>query len=322
MSKALIEFKGKFITLYDLLTTFIDYPLPPLRTKGLKKGILSTFIDAIQQNHGVKLLRLMNYDQLKSMTDIKKEFFPAFFAIIRSITKQSNIVKDLNNTMDMQFNNQYKKESSDSKKSSSTPMRHRSNITEYTTPSNESDNENEYSTTYTTEFFYQHIASLQNDVDNKSSNEVSDNLTNLTIPKEKTILPCFTMLHTGQGIKGADCKYSHIKAELIKAWQDMFTELKTSPFNPNKHLTPGNIKNTYNTSASHLLIYNFQNSYHLVYGQKLAQSTRLYMIMQKRNSRDYNLTSMFLLILQLLLAWLLLQRQLLRLSDSVEIMLR
>jgi hypothetical protein len=30
----------------------------------------------------------MNYDQLKSMTDIKKEFFPAFFAIIRGITKQ------------------------------------------------------------------------------------------------------------------------------------------------------------------------------------------------------------------------------------------
>ena len=60
MSKALVEFKGKFITLYDLLTTFIDYPLPPLRTKGLKKGILSTFIDAISQNHGVKLLQSMN----------------------------------------------------------------------------------------------------------------------------------------------------------------------------------------------------------------------------------------------------------------------
>ena len=253
MSKALVEFKGKFITLYDLLTTFIDYPLPPLRTKGLKKGILSTFIDAIPQNHGVKLLQSMNYDQLKSMTDIKKEFFPAFFAIIRGITKQSNIVKDLNNTMDMQFNNQYKKESSDSKKSSSTPSRHLSNITEYTTPSNESDNENEYSTTYNTEFFYQHIASLQNDVDNESSNEVSDNLTNLTIPKEKTILPCFTMLRTGKCIKGAECKYSHIKTELIKAWQDMFTELKTSPFNPNKHLTPGNIKNTYNTPSSKTL---------------------------------------------------------------------
>jgi hypothetical protein len=37
MSKALKEFKGKFITLYDLLTTFINYPLPPLRAKGLKK---------------------------------------------------------------------------------------------------------------------------------------------------------------------------------------------------------------------------------------------------------------------------------------------
>ena len=114
MSKALIEFEVKFITLYDLLTTFIDYPLPPMRTKGLKKGILSTFIDVIPQNHGVKLLQSMNYDQLKSMTDIKKEFLPAFFAIIRGITKQFNIVKDLNHTMNMRFNNQYKKESSQS----------------------------------------------------------------------------------------------------------------------------------------------------------------------------------------------------------------
>ena len=255
MSKALIEFKGKFITLYDLLTTFIDYPLPPLRTKGLKKGILSTFVDAIPQNHGLKILQSMNYEQLKSMTDIKKEFFPAFFAIIRGITKQSNIVKDLNHTMDMQFNTQYKKESSDYKKLSSTPSRNLSNITEYATPSNESDNENECSTTCNTEFFYQHITSLQNDEDNQSSNEVSDNLANLKIPKEKTILPCFTMLRTGKCVKGTECKYSHIKVELIKAWQDMFTELKASPFNPNKHLTPGNTKNTYNTPPSKTLQY-------------------------------------------------------------------
>ena len=189
----------------------------------------------------------MNYDQLKSMIDIKKEFFPAFFAIIRGITKQSNIVKDLNHTMDMQFNNQYKKESSDSKKPSSTPSRNLSNITEYTTPSNESYNENEYSTTYNTAYFHQHIASLQNDVDNQSSNEVADNLTNLTLQKEKTILPCYTMLRTGKCVKGQECKYSHIKAELIKAWQDMFTELKASPFNPNKHLTQGIAKSTYNS---------------------------------------------------------------------------
>ena len=253
MSKALIEFKGKFITLYDLLTTFIDYPLPPLRTKGLKKGILSTFVDAIPQNHGLKILQSMNYEQLKSMTDIKTEFFPAFFAIIRGITKQSNIVKDLNHTMDMQFNTQYKKESSDYKKLSSTPPRNLSNITEYATPSNESDNENECSTTWNTESFYQHITSLQNDEHNQSSNEVSDNLANLKIPIEKTILPCFTMLRTGKCVKGTECKYSHIKAELIKAWQDMFTELKTSPFNPNKHLTSGNTKNTYNTPPSKTL---------------------------------------------------------------------
>jgi hypothetical protein len=45
-----------------------------------------------------------------------------------------------------------------------------SNITECTTPSNESDNENEYSTSSNTEFFCKHIAALQNDVDDRSSN--------------------------------------------------------------------------------------------------------------------------------------------------------
>ena len=85
MSKALIEFKGKFLTLYDLLTTFIDYPLPPLRTKGLKKGILSCFIDAIPQNHGVKLLQSINHDQLKLMTDMKKDFFPVFSPLLKTL---------------------------------------------------------------------------------------------------------------------------------------------------------------------------------------------------------------------------------------------
>ena len=51
----------------------------------------------------------MNYDQLKVMADIKKDFFPVFFCIVRNIAKQSNIIKDLNHTMEMQFTNQYKK---------------------------------------------------------------------------------------------------------------------------------------------------------------------------------------------------------------------
>ena len=256
MSKALTEFRGKFTTLWDLLTTFIDYPLPPLRTKGQKKGLLSTFIDVIPQNHGTKIFQSMNYDQLKSMTDIKKDFFPVFFSIVRDITKQSNIVKDLNHTMDMQFNNQHKKESSDSKKPSSSPSRNLSNITEYTIPSNESyteENENEYSTTFNTEYFYQHIASLQNDVENQTSNEVTNDLSNLTLPKEKLILPCYTMLRTGKCIKGTSCTYNHTKENLLKAWQDMFAELKASPFNPNKHLHPGNTKSSYNTPQPKIL---------------------------------------------------------------------
>ena len=37
MSKALIEFRGKYTTLWNPLTTFIDYPLPPLKIKELEK---------------------------------------------------------------------------------------------------------------------------------------------------------------------------------------------------------------------------------------------------------------------------------------------
>ena len=198
----------------------------------------------------------MNYDQLKSMTDIKKEFFPAFFAIIRGITKQSNIVKDLNHTMDMQFNTQNKKESFDSKKTTSNPSRNLSNISADAIPSNDSyneENENEYSTTFNTEYFYQHIASLQNDVENQTSNEVTDNLFNLTLPKENVILPCYTMLRTGKCIKGTSCTYNHTKENLLKAWQDMFAELKASPFNPNKHLYPGNTKSSYNSPQQNIV---------------------------------------------------------------------
>ena len=253
MAKALLEFRGKFTTLWDLLTTFIDYPLPPLRTKGLKKGILSTFVDAIPQNHGAKILQSMNYEQLKSMTDIKKDFFPVFFAIVRQITKQSNIVKDLNYTMEMQFTNQYKKEYSDAKKLSSTPIKNLSHIAESATPAYESDNED--ITMNNTNLFYQHIASMKNEENEQYQSSTGDTpiLFNLTLPKEKVILPCYTMLRTGKCVKGQECKYSHTKEELIRAWQNMFAELKASPYNPNKHLSPGNTKPSYNTPQPKVL---------------------------------------------------------------------
>ena len=250
MAKALLEFRGKFTTLWDLLTTFIDYPLPPLRTKGLKKGILSTFVDAIPHNHGAKILQSMNYEQLKSMTDIKKDFFPVFFAIVRQITKQSNIVKDLNYTMEMQFTNQYKKEYSDAKKLSSTPIKNLSHIAESATPTYESDNED--ITMNNTNLFYQHIASMKNEENEQSQSSTGDTpiLSNLTLPKEKVILPCYTMLRTGKCVKGASCTYNHTKEILIKAWQDVFSELKSSQFNPNKHLVPSNTKGAYNTPST------------------------------------------------------------------------
>ena len=249
MAKALVEFRGKFTTLWDLLTTFIDYPLPQLRTKGFKKGILSTFVDAILQNHGVKILQSMNYEQLKTMIDIKKDFFPVFFAIVRQITKQSNIVKDLNFTMDMSFTNQNKKELSENKKQSPSPFKHLSTVTDDMSPTYDSEDE---LMTSNKNLFYQQYESMKTDIINESLSfdDNSHNLSNLVLPKEKVILPCYTMLRTGKCIKGASCTYNHTKNDLIKAWQDMFSELKASPFNPNKHLLPGNTKIVYNTPST------------------------------------------------------------------------
>ena len=102
--------------------------------------------------------------------------------------------------------------------------------------------------------FYQHISSMKNEENEQSESSVEDphNLSNLTIPKEKTILPCYTTLRSGKCLKGTEYTYSHFKTELIKGWQDMFTELKASPLNPNKHLTPANTKNTFDTPSKTL----------------------------------------------------------------------
>ena len=57
----------------------------------------------------------------------------------------------------------------------------------------------------------------------------------------------------GKCLKGPSCTYNHTKDNLIKSWQDMFAELRASPFNPNKHLNPGNTKTTYNTPQPKIL---------------------------------------------------------------------
>ena len=99
------------------------------------------------------------------------------------------------------------------------------------------------------------IASIKNEESERpqSSTEDSPILSNLTLPKENVIQSYYTMLRTGKCLKGPSCPYNHTKENLIKAWQDMFAELKASPFNPNKHLNPGNTKTSYNTPQPKIL---------------------------------------------------------------------
>ena len=58
------------------------------------------------------------------------------------------------------------------------------------------------------------------------------------------------MLRTGKCDKGASRTYNHTKENLIKSWQDIFAELKVSPFNLNKHLVPGDTKSVYNAPST------------------------------------------------------------------------
>jgi hypothetical protein len=252
MSKALIEFRGKFTTLWDLLTTFVDFPTPPLRSNSHTTGILSTFLDIIPFDHGNKLYKSMDKEQIKAMRDIKSDFFPVFYSKVREIMKESNKIKDLNNTLDMHYTS--------TKKDHNKAFKDRPKSLSYSTLLDSHEYENDYQSIENNENEndYKNIKNNENEKHNEIHNnkevlsefDKSDTLFSLSyssmsempslsrLDSNKTILPCFSMLRTGKCLKADKCNFSHNKSDLISAWQAMFNDLKSSPFNPNKHLLP------------------------------------------------------------------------------------
>jgi hypothetical protein len=255
MSKALIEFRGKFLSLWDLLTTFVDFPTPPLRSNSHTTGVLSTFLDIIPFDHGNKLYKSMDKDQVKAMKNIKEDFFPVFYSKVREILKESNAIKDLNNTLDMHFSSNKKDFHNKEKDYHNKDYKDRPKSLSYSTTLDSNDNNDNKNDTNNNE--NNNNNNNNNNNDKKIGNEIDndDSLLSLAYSSTfetssfsrldskdslghaiKAILPCFSMLRTGKCLKADKCNFSHAKLDLIKAWQTMFDDLKSSPFNPNKHL--------------------------------------------------------------------------------------
>lgn len=249
MSKALIEFRGRFTTLWDLLTTFVDFPTPPLRSNSHTTGILSTFLDLIPFDHGNKLYKSMDKDQIKAMRDIKSDFFPVFYSKIREIMKQSNRTKDINIALDMHYTSTKKdhnKAFKDRPKSLSFSTLLDSHESENDSQNNENENDSQHIENNNNEMHAEihNTNTMPSELNNNdaflslSYSSMSEMSSLSRLDSNKTILPCFSMLRTGKCPKADKCNFSHIKSDLISAWQAMFNDLKSSPFNPNKHLIP------------------------------------------------------------------------------------
>jgi hypothetical protein len=56
MWRALLEYRNKFVSLYEILTANIEFELPPLRTYNNVKGLIAAFLDHIPQDHGATIV--------------------------------------------------------------------------------------------------------------------------------------------------------------------------------------------------------------------------------------------------------------------------
>ena len=113
MYLALLAWQTNFFFLYDILTTDLQCELPQFRTRNGVKGILDSFLDPIPQDHGHKLLKALNFDQVKNMKDLKQDFIPVFMAFAKQIYHQHNVSLDLNLTTGMYVPSTYSKRRSD-----------------------------------------------------------------------------------------------------------------------------------------------------------------------------------------------------------------
>ena len=214
MYLALLAWQSSFFFLYDILTTDLQCDLPQFRTRNGVKGILDSFLDPIPQDNGHKLLKALNFDQVKNMKDLKQDFIPVFMAFAKQIYHQHNVSLDLNLTTGMYVPPTYSKRRSD----------------QHPTPQKLSYLPDcDLTTTKNSDLDYYEDLPLESIYDTHTSTlQAIDN------PSKQT-LPCFVMMRTGKCPKGNSCTYSHITKDLVMSWQAMFNDLKTSPFNARLH---------------------------------------------------------------------------------------
>jgi hypothetical protein len=214
MYEALLIWRTKFNNILDLLTCGVEFALPPLRTINQVKGLIAAFVDPIPQDHGIKILRAMNPEQLKEMTSMQKDFIPTFFEVVRGTYNQSKKIYDLNLTLDMlpEPRPRYKSESVKDKSLKFMQSE------EYPLAKDDEDSGAENANAH---------------ADYESSPILGAlSVQGKAVPAKD--LPCYSMLHTGKCIKGPRCSFRHDTETLKKGWLTAFEALKNSPYNPRK----------------------------------------------------------------------------------------
>ena len=259
MYHALLEWVNRFTTLYDILTTDLQSDLPQFRTKNGAVGILDSFLNPIPQQHGHKILKALNYDQIKHMKDIKHEFIHVFMAFVRNIYQQYIAAHDLNLTVGMipiynkDRNNIPSPLYNKDRNNIPSPLynKDRNNIPPHKISSLQHD-ENTF------DFEHYQYSEYAANIDTHSVSQNDDNFYDETYAQSisslhaltdlKPNLPCFPMMRTGTCTRGSNCSFSHKKEHLLQAWQTMFADLQKSPFNPKLHLTQSSppLKKQYN----------------------------------------------------------------------------
>jgi hypothetical protein len=216
MWRALLEYRNKFISLYEVLTADIEFELPPLRTHNTVKGLIAAFLDHIPQEHGAKVFKRMNYEQVKAMKCIVTDFIPVFFTLARGLFDQSMKVRDTNDAYDMNFTAQVPSKPAKT-------LHALGAATDYSPFPAEQD------------------AVSVMDEDELQPGSLS--ALNIATKPDKTLskakpLPCFSMVRTGKCLRGPKCTFSHKEEDLYAAWTASFQELQASPFNARNRVNP------------------------------------------------------------------------------------
>lgn len=216
MYEALLIWRTKFNNLFDILTSDAEFTLPPLRTINQVKGLIAAFVDPIPFDHGNKILRSLNQEQIKKMKSIQTDFIPVFFEVVRQTYSHSQRIYDINLSLDMKEDRKYTAKADRNPKSLKKIQGEEYSVDESQDGDGYSDEEAAH----------------------EDQSEHMPLLSALTLPQGKSAvmkeMPCYSMLRTGKCVKGQKCTFSHDSTVLRKGWETAMEELKQSPYNPRK----------------------------------------------------------------------------------------